>query len=135
MKSAVIGQTGKTVLSDDAIWFPRSRRRTLRYRYVKSKVGDSFRYRAEVIGPFHSRLYGVCSYGTTKTRAKAELQLRLANDYRYLGHLMFSDVDESDIAGLSAIEIWHKANNIERAALGNAIGVPIRFPESYPERV
>jgi len=133
VKSAVIGQTGKTVLSDDAIWFPRSRKRTLRYRYVGAKKG--YRHRAEIIGPFHSRLYGVCAYGTTRERAKVALQRRLANDYRYLGHLIFSDVDESDIAGLSAVEIWHRANNIERAALENAIGVPIRFPESYPEKV
>lgn len=91
----VMGQTGRTVLSDDTIQYKVAQKRTIRYRYVKMTVG----YRAEVVGPFHSRTYGVCSFGTKKTSAKNALKLRLANDYGYLGVMLFSDVDTADNVG------------------------------------
>lgn len=95
MRKAVIGQTGKVVLSDDAVHRKLSRKRTVRYQYKKLKEG----FIAWVCGPFHSRTYGVSSYGAKKSLAKAALQRRLANDYGYIGHMMYSDVDESDIVG------------------------------------
>lgn len=91
----VIGQTGTTVLSDEKIQYKLAQKRTVRYRYKKYKNG----YRAEVIGPFHSKVYGACSYGTKKTSAKKALERRLANSYGYIGHLLFSDHDESDNVG------------------------------------
>ena len=121
MKSAVIGQTGKVVLSDDALQYKVSQRRTVRYQYLKVKHG----FIAWVCGPFHSRTYGACSFGTTKTASKASLQRRLSNDYRYNGCLMFSDVDDADVTGLSVAEIWHRANNIERETLKNESPRPI----------
>jgi len=65
-KQKVIGQTGRVALSDEAIQYKLSRKRTVRYWYVKCAHG----YRAEVVGPFHSRTYGACGFGTTKKRAK-----------------------------------------------------------------
>ena len=95
MRNKVIRQTGSVVLSDDSILRNRSVKRTVRYQYRKIKLG----WIAWVCGPFHSRTYGVQGFGSNKKWAKAALQSRLANDYRYLGHLMFSDVDESDTVG------------------------------------
>lgn len=95
MANRVIGQTGKVVLSDDTVKYNRSKKRTVRYWYEKQHIG----WMAFVIGPFHSLLYGVCGYGTKRTTAKAALIRRLANDYRYIGCLLFSDVDESDTVG------------------------------------
>jgi len=126
MSSAVIGQTGSVVLSDDSVWHPVSQKRAVRYRIV----GRNARYRAEVIGPFHSRLYGACSYGTTKDRAKVALKNRLMNSYGYHGFMLLSGVDESDTVGLSAVEIWHRANNPQREALKNLIPAPITLREA-----
>ncbi len=92
----VIGQTGSVVLSDDTIQRQRDEKRTLRYRYQKSRRG----WLCEVIGPFHSVMYGACSYGTTRTSAKKSLIRRLGNRFGYLGRLMFSDVDEADNVGI-----------------------------------
>jgi hypothetical protein len=96
MRNKVIGQTGSVVLSDDSILRKRSKKRTVRYQYRKVKAG----WTAWVCGPFHSRTYGVQGFGSSKKYAKAALQRRLANDYGYLGHMLFSDVDESDTVGL-----------------------------------
>jgi len=94
-KQKVIGQTGRVALSDEAIQYKLSRKRTVQYWYVKCAHG----YRAEVVGPFHSRTYGACGFGTTKKRAKAALERNLGNNYGYIGKLMFSDVDEADNVG------------------------------------
>lgn len=94
----VIGQTGSIILSDEKEHFKLSKGRTVRYRYVKMK--GQCGYRAEVVGPFHSALYGACSFGTKRTSAKAALIRRLATDYNYIGKLLFSDVDESDTVGI-----------------------------------
>lgn len=88
----VIGQTGTTVLSDEGIQYKLSQKRTVRYRYIRCLYG----YRAVVVGPFHSALYGACSFGTKKTSAKKALKHRLETSYNYVGLLMFSDVDEWD---------------------------------------
>lgn len=96
MKSAVIGQTGRTVLSDDLVKYKQSQKRTVRYQYAKMQHG----WNAWVCGPFHSRTYGACSFGTNKARAKAALKRRLADNYNYIGHLMFSDVDDADNVGI-----------------------------------
>ena len=107
----VIGQTGKVVLSDEAINYKLSQKRTVRYRYVKC----ANLWRAEVIGPFHSALYGACSYGTTRTRAKASLKASLADNHNYIGFMIFSDFDEADNVG----------NVVERLLDANAMARPI----------
>lgn len=96
MRNAVIGQTGRVVLSDDTIHRRLSTKRTVRYQYTR--VGR--RWMAWVCGPFHSPNYGVCSFGTKKIAAKEALQHRLACTYRYLGNIMFSDHDEADNVGI-----------------------------------
>ena len=122
----VIGQTGRIVLSDEAIQYKLGKKRTVRYRYVK--MGK--RYRAEVIGPFHSALYGAMGFGGSRTSCKAALQRRLASRFGYIGCMMYSDVDEADTTALSAVEIWHRANNEQREALKNADSRPIRTWDS-----
>lgn len=99
-KRVVIGQTGTTVLSDEKIQFKLDKKRTVRYRYVRN---GSCGYRAEVVGPFHSRLYGACSFGMKRTSAKNALARRLANSYGYIGTMLFSDRDESDTVGLTRV--------------------------------
>jgi hypothetical protein len=96
-KRVVIGQTGSVVLSDEAIQYKIDKKRTVRYRYVWMKpIGL---WRAEVIGPFHSALYGTQGIGTKKAHAKRALVMRLGNRFGYIGHLMFSDHDEADTIG------------------------------------
>lgn len=95
-KSAVIGQTGSVVLSDNLIQYKGSKKRTVRFQYERMKCG----WIAWVCGPFHSRTYGACGYGATKSRAKEVLQRNLANHYRYFGRLMFSVLDSSDTVGI-----------------------------------
>jgi len=97
-KQTVIGQTGTTVLSDDKLQYKISKKRTVRYRYEKCKLVKG--YRAVVVGPFHSALYGACSFGTKRTSAKKALENRLANEYNYIGTMLFSDVDEADTVGI-----------------------------------
>jgi hypothetical protein len=97
MKRAVIGQTGRAVLSDTMIHRKLSKQRRIRYQFTKTKHG----WNAWVCGPFHSRTYGVCGFGTKKPTAKAALQRRLANDYRYIGSILHSDVDEADTVGIA----------------------------------
>lgn len=96
MRNEVIGQTGRVVLSDDAIFRKLSQKRTVRYQYAT--MGRKL-IMAWVCGPFHSRTYGACGFGTTRSRAKEALQRNLANGYRYSGHLLFSDVDTADNVG------------------------------------
>lgn len=91
-KQVVIGQTGTTILSDEKIQYKLSKKRTVRYRYEKVPCG----YRAVVVGPFHSALYGACSFGTTKRAAKKALIGRLMTCYNYVGTMLFSDQDEWD---------------------------------------
>jgi hypothetical protein len=95
MRNVVIGQTGRIPLSDDAIMRKLSHRRTVRYQYAKAKHG----WIAWVCGPFHSRTYGACAFGTDKRRSRVSLQRRLANNYRYLGLMLHSDVDDADNVG------------------------------------
>ena len=94
-KQVVMGQTGKVVLSDDKIQYKLARKRTVRYNFMRVKYG----WICIVLGPFHSATYGVCAFGTKKKTAKATLQRRLANDYRYIGKMLFSVVDEADNVG------------------------------------
>jgi hypothetical protein len=96
MRSAVIGQTGTTVLSNDMIHYKLSQKRTVRYQYQKLQHG----WIAWICGPFHSRTYGACGFGATKARAKSALYRNLNNSYGYLGNMIFSDVDESDTIGI-----------------------------------
>ena len=95
MRNAVIGQTGNGVLSEDAVQRRLLKARTVRYQYTKVQHG----WTAWVCGPFHSRTYGACAFGTDKRRSKAALQRRLANHYGYIGHVIYSDVDDADNVG------------------------------------
>lgn len=99
MGRSVVGQTGKCVLSVEGVLYNLSRERTVRYRYVKHPVGERTYWYTEVIGPFHSRYYGTCAFGTTRKRAKAALQDVLGREFGYMGVMMFSDVDTSDTVG------------------------------------
>ncbi len=92
--SAVIGQTGRSVLSE-FIEHKVSHKRTVRYRIKRVKHG----FLAEVIGPFHSALYGVCSFGVKQKQARKALARRLGNDYRYFGNMMLSAVDDVENIG------------------------------------
>ena len=94
--SGVIGQTGSIVLSDDGLMRVRGMKRTVRYRYEKMRDG----WLCVVIGPFHSVMYGACSYGTKRTSAKKALVRRLGNQFCYIGRLLFSDVDAADRIGI-----------------------------------
>lgn len=104
MAKRVIGQTGRTVLSNDTANRNITKRRTLRYRYEKCANG----YWAVVMGPFHSRRYGVCGFGMKRPAAKRALIGRLANDYGYFGNLIFSDIDEGDNIGNIDTRSWDK---------------------------
>ena len=115
MRNAVIGQTGKVVLSDDAIYRKLGRKQTVRYQYTKL----SDKWMAWVCGPFHSRTYGACGFGTGKRRSKEALQDNLARNYRYLGTMMFSDVDEADTVGMMDVRLLDN----------NAMARPITFAE------
>jgi len=88
-------QTGSRILSDERIHYKLSQKRTVRYWYVRVCDG----YLAIVVSPFHSAIYGACSFGTKKTSAKKALRMRLMNDYNYIGTMLFSDVDEADTIG------------------------------------
>jgi len=102
MKSAVIGQTGRSIkLSDDLIQYKKSKRRTVRYQYTKVQSG----WMAWICGPFHSRTYGVCGFGARKASAKATLQRRLVDDYGYLGNLIFSDIDDADNVRMAGLRV------------------------------
>lgn len=95
-RKKIVCQTGRKVkLSDQRVNYTLSKAKTVRYQY--RKVGGC--WLAWVCGPFHSRTYGVCGMGGRKATAKQNLVIRLANDYGYTGHLMYSDVDESDTVG------------------------------------
>lgn len=124
-KGHVIGQTGRCVLSDEAIQYKLSKKRTIRYNYQKVQHG----FMAYVLGPFFSRCYGATSFGTTKARAKAALQHRLACSYNYLGNMMFSDVDDADVIGLSPAELWGRLNNEQREAWSDMQNHPIPITE------
>jgi len=115
-KTAVIGQTGRMVLSggkgkDGVVRYKISKRRCVRYRFQKVKHG----WYAIVCGPFHSKLYGACAFAAdkatidgkrrssasdTKKRARDALRRRLANSYGFLGNLLLSAVDDADTVGI-----------------------------------
>ena len=114
----IIGQTGTTVLSDEKIQYKLDKKRTVRYQYTK--IGTM--WSAWVCGPFHSALYGVTSFGATRTRAKSSLKRRLASGHSYIGHMMFSDVDESDTVGNVRITDDRKAAPLGMDALCGKAG-------------
>ena len=103
MRTNVIGQTGKGVLSDGTISYRREKKRTVRYMFTKMSPKN---WMAWVCGPFHSRTYGVCSFGTNKGRARAALKRRLADDYGYIGRLLLSVVDDADKVGDVDTRLW-----------------------------
>lgn len=117
----VMGQTGRTVLSDTVLQFKSARKKTVRYRYVlvssvkvatdKGRERTVCLWKAEVIGPFHSSLYGACSYGSTKKRTKASLKRRLMNDYRYFGVMLLSAIDDADNVGNVDLRLWDQISS------------------------
>lgn len=119
MRRSGVGQTGQVVLSDDAIQYKLSRRRTVRYQYQKIHRG----WIAWICGPFHSRMYGAIGYGTRRIRAKVALRWNLANNFGYIGNLLFSDVDESDTVGIVD-------ENTARLSEENAAAHPITFADA-----
>ncbi len=74
-----------------------STKRAVRYMMVRMGRGS---YRANIVGPFHSLLYGMCGFGTTRKRAKAELQRNLANNHGFIGSVLLTDRDEADNVGV-----------------------------------
>lgn len=102
MRDKILGRTGSCVLSDDQIQYKLDKKRIVRYWYVRCAGG----YRAEVVGPFHSALYGACGFGTGRTTAeklraaKAALKRNLANNYGYIGHMLFTTEDTADKIGV-----------------------------------
>lgn len=118
MAKKVMGQTGRIVLSDDMIKHKASYAKTVRYRYVH--MGKY--WRAEVIGPFHSKLYGACSIGTKKTRAKAALKARLSDEYGYHGCMLISDVDAADNVGTVDQRLLDDRQMAYPITLGELIG-------------
>lgn len=74
---------------------------------------------AWVCGPFHSRTYGACGFGTAKRTAKAALQHNLADNYGYHGHLIFSDVDSADDVRLIGLRV-RSDYTVEPIIIGSA---------------
>ena len=119
--AGVIGQTGRTVLSDTVLQFKASCKKTVRYRYTlmssvkvptdKNRERTVCQWRAEVIGPFHSTMYGACSFGPTKKRSKVALQRRLCNDYRYNGFMLLSAIDDADNVGMVDLRLWDQISS------------------------
>ncbi len=68
-------------------------------RYMMIRMGRSS-YRADIVGPFHSALYGVCGFGTTRARAKVALQRNLANNHGFIGSVLLTVNDEADNVGV-----------------------------------
>jgi hypothetical protein len=130
-KGHVIGQTGRVVLSDEAIQYKLSKKRTVRYNYQKVQHG----FMCYVVGPFFSRCYGACSFGTKKASAKVALQHRLACSYNYLGQMMFSDVDEADTIGRSQTELWGCLNNKQKEEWSHIQNHSVPIKEDYPHKV
>lgn len=122
----VIGSTGTNApaLSDEAIQYKLSAARTVRYQY--HKLSDNKTWCCWVCGPFHSRMYGVSSFGTSKFRAKTALRTNLANNYGYIGHLLFSDVDTADTIG----KVNKRLLNVEVVLGNDAKSVPITRVEA-----
>jgi hypothetical protein len=54
---------------------------------------------AWVNGPFHSRVYGTIGFGVRKPTATKALERNLANNFGYIGRLLFSDKDGADNVG------------------------------------
>lgn len=101
MKSNVVGQTGRCILSDTAIQYKPDKKRTLRYRY--ERIGTC--YMAVIVGPLKHRCYGVCGIvpyiehrdpANRNRLALAKLSMVLANDYGYHDSLTYSSKDEAD---------------------------------------
>lgn len=74
-----------------------SSRRAVRYMIVR--MGKHY-YRAHIVGPFHSSLYGVCGFGTSRGMAKAELKRNLANNHGFIGSVLLTSKDEADNIGV-----------------------------------
>lgn len=74
-----------------------STKRAVRYMIVRMGRNN---YRADIVGPFHSTLYGVCGFGTTRAMAKVELKRNLANNYGFIGSVLLTTKDEADNVGV-----------------------------------
>lgn len=106
-------RTAPPALSDEQNEATTSAKRSVRYRIVKCQHG----YRAEVTGPFFSILYMECSFGTKRSRAKANLKIRLANRFGFIGTIQESKRDDADNVGLTMQQVFNRANNEETEEL------------------
>lgn len=89
------------VVSDEKSAVKFGRRCAVRYRYVKT----CGLYRAEVIGPFHSKLYGACAFGRSKVSAKVRLKHQLERNFGFIGAMLLSDKDEADTVGYPDVDL------------------------------
>lgn len=96
-KNNVRGQTGRGGLERIArLYFAKAELNVCRRREVRYMIsGRKGMFRAYVTGPLHSRLYGVCGFGTTADKAVARLRHVLGNDYGFIGRLKRSYTDEA----------------------------------------
>jgi len=116
--NGILGQTGRQGLSDTAIDHKIAEKRTVRYQFTKVQHG----WNAWVCAPFHSRTYGAVGFGTTKEKARKALRARLADNYGYCGHIMFSDVDAADNVGEVDIRLWDDRADNRPISLREACG-------------
>lgn len=70
-----------------------NKRTTLCYRVQRSP--KTKQWHAEIIGPFHHRLYGTCASASSENLAVERLKKTLLLD-GWLGRITLSDIDEAD---------------------------------------
>lgn len=118
-------RTNPPSVSNESTTYKSARKRAVQFWYVRVSAG----YRAEVVGPFHSVLYGTCSFGRTRASAKARLKSNLARNHGFVGSMVLTNEDDADNVGLSIAEVWRRANNIEREEMFATSTGPISFQE------
>lgn len=119
-------RTNPPTISDEKNEYRAAQKRDVRFWVKKCPKG----YRATVVGPFFSALYGVNGFGTTHRRAEAALKRALLRTHNYIGRLVGTDKDDADNVGLSVSEKWHKANNAEREVMRTLSANPITMAEA-----
>jgi len=118
-RTVIRSTNGRIALSDEAIQFKLSVGRSVRYQYYRlsKKVWCCW-----VCGPFHSRYYGVSSFGITKVASRDNLSDNLARNFGFIGTLLFSDVDTADTVGIPYDGAITIANSACPISLLEAVG-------------
>lgn len=98
-------------MSSEKNEFSAATKRAVRFWYVKMGFG----YRAEIVGPFHSQLYGACAFGRSKVSCKARLKQQLARNFGFIGSMLMSDRDEADTVGLP--DLSHADPNVSASPI------------------